>query len=365
MGRKLHNAKKRLEKSQKSDTSSKRTRVGKEKKFDEDYKKMKEAGKGKVNEGEQADKEYIEVSEEEEEIKTYKRKKVAGKRKIDENINSSEDEETIEDVTTSSKNTKKYQTLRPRATSVPLFEVMRCLSPERKKVIIEMGFGELIDFPIGKIPTKLAFFVINSLQTDTMSLKLPTGDITILPTTVKEIFGIPMGERMLERQEGERDSDDPFFEEWNSQFPAKLKKITTNSLSQVMVETTNADYMFKMNFLMLFANTMGSCDNSSELKYTVLKNVLQNDNVQDIDWCTYIWECAKYSKTEWKKSIKNKEVVYYGPITFLMVNPQLLSNYTTSNNLSQVTIYVFITHIFYETVGVSTLHKDCWYGGEA
>ena len=356
--------KKRLEKSEKSDTSSKRTRVGNEKKFDEDYKKMKEAGKGKVNEGEQADKEYIEVSEEEEEIKTYKRKKVAGKRKIDENINSSEDEEPIEDVTTS-KNTKKYQTLRPRATSVPLFEVMRCLSSERKKVIIEMGFGELIDFPIGKIPTKLAFFVINSLQTDTMSLKLPTGDITILPTTVKEIFGIPMGKRMLERQEGERDSDDPIFEQWKSQFPAKLKKITTNSLSQVMVETTNADYMFKMNFLMLFANTMGSCDNSSEVKYTVLKNVLENDNVQDIDWCTYIWECAKYSKTEWKKSIKNKEVVYYGPITFLMVNPQLLSNYTTSNNLSQVTIYVFITHIFYETVGVSTLHKDCWYGSEA
>ena len=91
VGRKLHNAKRKLEKSQKSV-------------------------------GEEADKE--------EEEKAYKRKKVAGKRKIDEDIHSSEEEEPIEDISTR-KNTKKYQTLRPRATSVPLFEIMRCLSPER------------------------------------------------------------------------------------------------------------------------------------------------------------------------------------------------------------------------------------------
>ncbi|PWA45293.1 Peptidase C48, SUMO/Sentrin/Ubl1 [Artemisia annua] len=264
--------KKSVEKSEKSDSPSKRTRGANQKKFDEAYKKMKEAGKGKVNEGETADKEYIEVSEEEEK-KAYKRKKVAGKRKVnereaagDEDIHISEEEELIEVITTRRK-TKMYQTLRPRATS------------KEKKLIIEMGFGELIDFPIVEIPIKLAFFVINSLQTDTMSLKLPTGDITILPKTVKEIFGIPMGERMLERQEGERESDDPFFGQWKSQFPAKLKRITTRILSQVIAETTNTDYMFKMNFLMLFANTMRCCDNSSRVKYTVLKNVLENDNL--------------------------------------------------------------------------------------
>ena len=46
-------------------------------------------------------------------------------------------------------------------------------------------------------------------------------------------------------------------------------------------------------------------------------------------------------KDKMEKKHKNKEVMYYGPITFLMVNPQLLSNYTTSYNLSQVTIYIF------------------------
>ncbi|PWA83044.1 hypothetical protein CTI12_AA172490 [Artemisia annua] len=293
---------------------------------------MKEDRKGKVNEGELADKEYLEVSEDEEK-KTYKRKKVAGKRKVDkaqeagdDDIQNSEEEEERTgreepiETNTTRKNTKMFQILRGRATAVKLYETMKSLSTERKKMIMEMGFGDLIYFQIGSIPTKLAFFVVNSLDTDTMTLNLPNGKIPILPETVKEIFGIPMGETMLERQRGERRYDDPFIVQWRKQFPANLKRITTTNLSQVILETTNADYMFKMNFLMLFANTMGCCDNSSVVKYTVLTNVLENDNVQDIDWCSYIWESAKYSKSDWKKAIKDKkEVVYYGPITFLML----------------------------------------------
>ncbi|PWA87408.1 ulp1 protease family, C-terminal catalytic domain-containing protein [Artemisia annua] len=75
-------------------------------------------------------------------------------------------------------------------------------------MITKMGFGDLIYFPIGSIPRKLEFFVVNSLETDTMTLNLPNGKIPILPETVKEIFGIPMGETMLERQRGERSEED-------------------------------------------------------------------------------------------------------------------------------------------------------------
>ncbi|PWA44411.1 hypothetical protein CTI12_AA525140 [Artemisia annua] len=195
----------------------------------------------KVN---QHDKEYLEVSEDEEK-KTYKRKKVAGKRKVDkaqeagdDDIQNSEEEEERTgreepiETNTTRKNTKMFQILRGRATAVKLYETIKSLSTERKKMIMEMGFGDLIDFPIGSIPTKLAFFVVNFLDTDTMTLNLPNGKIPILPETVKEIFGIPMGETMLERQRGERRYDDPFIVQWRKQFPANLKRITTTNLSQ-------------------------------------------------------------------------------------------------------------------------------------
>ncbi|GJS38082.1 hypothetical protein Tco_0536464 [Tanacetum coccineum] len=86
--------------------------------------------------------------------------------------------------------------------------------------------------------------------------------------------------------------------------------------------------MFRMNILTLIANTLGSCDNSSTLKFTVLKNVFEGDDVSDIDpgggggmWggtCSYILECASESKLDWSKIRKKKDVVYYGPMMFFM-----------------------------------------------
>ena len=100
--------------------------------------------------------------------------------------------------------------------------------------------------------------------------------------------------------------------------------------------------MFKMNFLKLFANTMGCCDNSSVVKYTVLKNVLEDDNVKEIDWCTYIWECARYSKVDWSKVCKNNDVVYYGPITFLMVISEFLYH---QFNITSDNLCIYILHV--------------------
>ncbi|GJS17859.1 hypothetical protein Tco_0412331 [Tanacetum coccineum] len=82
--------------------------------------------------------------------------------------------------------------------------------------------------------------------------------------------------------------------------------------------------MFRMNILTLIANTLGSCDNSSTLKFIVLKNVFEGDDVSDIDWCSYILECASESKLDWSKTRKKKDVVYYGPVMFLMLTYDML-----------------------------------------
>ncbi|GJY84437.1 hypothetical protein Tco_0497813 [Tanacetum coccineum] len=75
--------------------------------------------------------------------------------------------------------------------------------------------------------------------------------------------------------------------------------------------------MFRMNIPTLISNTLKSCDNSSTLKFTVLKNVFEGDYVSDIDWCSYILECTSVSKLDWSKTRK-KDVVNYGPVMFLM-----------------------------------------------
>ncbi|GKF00604.1 hypothetical protein Tco_0027527, partial [Tanacetum coccineum] len=179
---------------------------------------------------------------------------------------------------------------------------MRGLTPQRKRVVTEMGFGSLIDFPIVGIQTKLAFYVVDILNTRKMTLECPMGDKVITPKIVKEVLGLLMGRRKLER-EGQREYNDPFLEEWKDQFK-NINKLTIKALSDLIINTKNTDYMFRINILTLIANTLGSCENNSSLKFTVLRNVFEGDDVSDIDWCLYILECASVSKVDWSKKRK-------------------------------------------------------------
>ncbi|GJW33737.1 hypothetical protein Tco_0053769 [Tanacetum coccineum] len=111
---------------------------------------------------------------------------------------------------------------------------MRGLSLERKKVIREMRFEYLIEFPIFEIPTKLTFYVIDILNTTNMTLECPMGDILIIPKIVKQVLGLPIGRRRLER-EGQREYNDPFLLQWKDQFK-NVNKLTIKALSDELYE---------------------------------------------------------------------------------------------------------------------------------
>ncbi|GJX56425.1 hypothetical protein Tco_0286322 [Tanacetum coccineum] len=143
-----------------------------------------------------------------------------------------------------------------------------------------------------------------------MTLECLMGDIEITPKIVKHVFGLPMGRRRLER-EGQREYDDPFLLQWKDQF-RNVNKLTIKALSDVIIQTKNSDYMFRMNILTLIANTLGSCENSSTVNFIVLKNVFEGDDVSDIDWCSYIIECASVSKLDWATKLKKRTLCIMG-----------------------------------------------------
>ncbi|GKA42619.1 hypothetical protein Tco_0735279 [Tanacetum coccineum] len=112
------------------------------------------------------------------------------------------------------------------------------------------------------------------------------GDIFITPKTVKQVLGLPMRRRRLER-EGRREYNDPFLLQWKDQF-RNVNKLIIKALSDVIIQTKNSEYMFRMNIWTLIANTLGSCENSSTVNFTVLKNVFEGDDVSDIDWLMFL-----------------------------------------------------------------------------
>ena len=78
-----------------------------------------------------------------------------------------------------------------------------------------------------------------------------------------------------------------------------------------------------MNFLMLFANTMGMCDSQGACNMDILSRINDNviERVESINWCKFIIDCLEPSLKRWKGK---KSKYYTGPQTFLTVSNHLL-----------------------------------------
>ncbi|GKE23576.1 hypothetical protein Tco_1435088, partial [Tanacetum coccineum] len=148
-----------------------------------------------------------------------------------------------------------------------------------------------------------------------MEVAFPSGSkIKITPKKIREVLGIPMRKKKLE-SDSPTEYDDEFLKAFKAQFHDK-KYITISDLSKQIQRTTNTDFMFQMNYLMLFSNCMIHCDNSSRLIYYVIKNIKSTYIINDFDWCKFIWDHIKTSKTNWDDM--TLENWYYGPNTVLM-----------------------------------------------
>nr|GEV66321.1 ulp1 protease family, C-terminal catalytic domain-containing protein [Tanacetum cinerariifolium] len=208
---------------------------------------------------------------------------------------------------------KKINKIRTRTTPTTLFNAMALLNVDRKKCLYEMGFGSLIGMAIHELPGMLGFYVIDNLDTKTNVLSLTDNSILVNSQSVHDILEIPMGGCSLESLES-RSPDDPFIKEWFSQFGDK-NDVRPNVITDVIISTNDADKFFKMNFLMLFANTMGLCETLGVCNMNILKKIRDDVCIEKIDWCSYIIKCLKESK---QKRVNPETHHYTGPLTFMI-----------------------------------------------
>ncbi|GJQ90017.1 hypothetical protein Tco_0001156 [Tanacetum coccineum] len=122
-----------------------------------------------------------------------------------------------------------------------------------------------------------------------MELRLEKGSIKATRQKVHDMLGIPMGSRKLENLE-EKPSNNPFIKEWEKQFK-HVPKLTPATIASVISDTTEADFMFRMNFITLFGSTMGTLDNGGRVSTKLLKRITEDVDISDIDWCGYILDC--------------------------------------------------------------------------
>ncbi|GKC20217.1 hypothetical protein Tco_1022367, partial [Tanacetum coccineum] len=93
------------------------------------------------------------------------------------------------------------------------------------------------------------------------------------------------------------------------------------AIALVISDTTESDFMFRMNFITLFGSTMGTLDNGGKVSMKLLKRITEDVDISDIDRCDYILDCLNTSKKNWK-DVKTRKNFYYGPLTFLCFDPE-------------------------------------------
>nr|GEW29105.1 peptidase C48, SUMO/sentrin/Ubl1 [Tanacetum cinerariifolium] len=132
---------------------------------------------------------------------------------------------------------------------------------------------------------------------------------------VHEILGLPLGGISL-YDLPERREDDEFVQLWLSQFaPKKKKQIFATDIAEKLVRSTRVDFMFKVNFFMLFVNVMGKADTMRDfVNLSVVRRIREDTNIAGIDWCDFIHRCPAISHEP-----NTVSGFYNGPLCFLIL----------------------------------------------
>nr|GEZ88223.1 hypothetical protein [Tanacetum cinerariifolium] len=214
----------------------------------------------------------------------------------------------------SSETKQDWLSIRTRGSPKVLYNLMKNLSPAQMKNIIDIGFGSMIGMASEEIPGKIAHFVVDNFDDDSMKLKLSNGVISITPELVYKVLGVPLGGEDINRM-NRLGIGDVMTLEWHGQF--SNKNPTSKKVFDKIQESQMGGILFKLNFLVLFSNAMALSEKGGQCRpgKSIIGFINEETKIESLDWCKYVCMCLKMSKINW---IRDGENSYFsGPLTAL------------------------------------------------
>ena len=213
----------------------------------------------------------------------------------------------------------RYETIRTRTSPRTLYETVIGLSESQKDVLCDLGLGSIARMTTNGLPYRLGFYVVDSFDPSNMHLKVSGGVILITIRSIHELLGVPTGGvDLIEAPDTEFGFN--LVKEWRQQFSKPNPR--PSDVSRVILESDDFGLMFKVNFLVLFANLMADCNSSGSCNLSFLSKIANEQMLSNIDWCEYLYERLRTSKERWKRD--NPECFYSGPLTYLTVSAYLV-----------------------------------------
>ncbi|KAL4586006.1 hypothetical protein LXL04_010636 [Taraxacum kok-saghyz] len=174
--------------------------------------------------------------------------------------------------------------------------------------------GSLLKIATNGITWKLARFVVNSFNPNDMKMHLPKGVVEITEHLVHDLLGLPMGGELLYCIE-HCAADLPALVEWKAQFSKAI--IRPSDLEEKIAKSADSGVLFNMNFILLYINTLCELNKNGSCKTNALPHLLSVVQTKDINWCAYVVNCLKVSKTTWDD--KDKDDYFCGPLLVLLL----------------------------------------------
>lgn len=192
--------------------------------------------------------------------------------------------------------TTVYHAIKSRSSPKALFTALRMLKTEQKRCLRSMGFGPMLEFNVDEIPSKLGYYVVDNFDDDVLVIRVNGGSIQVTKELIHEMLRVPIGGSTWDSMEVTR-RDRPIKVEWRSQF--NNTEISPSDLKRKIDESDVADWNFKLNFLMLFCNTMVGCKMRGKCDKNILKYIREDIEVKSIDWSLYLLNSLKGCKKDW------------------------------------------------------------------
>lgn len=183
-----------------------------------------------------------------------------------------------------------------------------------------MGFGKLLEMQVDGIPSKLGYFVIDHFNPDEMEIKFGNVSIKVDVESINQLLGVPnSGIDLTSITPPPSKTFTPFA--YKNRYGSKMFSFK-DVVKKITQTDVNSGIMFKLDFLVLFFNSMVECHKNGLCKTTIVDLVNEETNFSDIDWCTYIISLIKRSKNDWHS--KDFTCFFRGALTILTVRLSFL-----------------------------------------
>ncbi|KAL8216430.1 hypothetical protein R6Q57_023267 [Mikania cordata] len=177
-----------------------------------------------------------------------------------------------------------------------------------------MGFGKLLHFKVNGIPQKIGHYIVDKLDVSTMQILGRHVPIEVNQEAVFRLLGIPNRGIDLKTVNPTRNLSTK-FQDWRKLYPNEYT--SPSELVKRLGEAGDDDsFNFKVDFLMLFINTIVEWHAHGKCKIDVLNYICDETEICKINWCSYVVDCIERCKYGWLPKTKSP---FKGALAMLMV----------------------------------------------